>query len=272
MSALTWSIFDGWTLSPLTPEPLPSWEAVVHLGKLASATLYKRSEFRANLVDAYDERLRDLGGEVMRQNWSAFRPLRLSREEDWSDWLAFLLQSSSTGELASQLFRDVGELDAAPLAHPDVGREEQTANGGRRADLLIRWRDGGTSHVEVKIWDQAFEKTFDTAAALRTEYAVNEWRGDFILLPEESMDAWAVSAESMAPTFGFSVQAITWRRVAISLRRCLWARREPLTWLAWAYALCGSIEQFILQHPRFESPSGVATLSVDFAVLPAQPG
>lgn len=260
MRTLTWSMFDTWTANPKMPAPLPSWGAVTHLGELAYATLRERSVLRAKLVNDYDEQLRDLGGEFTRQNWRAFRPLRLSREEDWSDWLAFLLQSSTSGNLAAQIFAEVGQLDAAQLAAPEVEREESTSDGTRRADLLITWHDGGKSHVEVKIWDQAFEKTFDTAAAMRAEHTAHEWRGDFILLPEEAAEAWVASSEPMTRAWGFSVRMLTWRRVAVALRRCLWTKCEPLSWLAWAYAYCGSIEQVILQHPRIQCSSTIGTL------------
>jgi hypothetical protein len=73
------------------------WNAVITL-----AAAFRRfneaylSTVRA-LVARWDDALHGVGGDPLRENWARFRPLRRSREEDWSDWLAYLLESSRTG-------------------------------------------------------------------------------------------------------------------------------------------------------------------------------
>jgi hypothetical protein len=53
----------------------PAFERLIDVGAKALGLALER----------WDERLRDLGGDPAREDWSRFRPLRLSREEDWSD-------------------------------------------------------------------------------------------------------------------------------------------------------------------------------------------
>ena len=45
--------------------------------------------------------LKAFGGDPSSTDWSNFRPLRLSREEDWADWLMHLIEQSGTGLLSS---------------------------------------------------------------------------------------------------------------------------------------------------------------------------
>ena len=54
--------------------------------------------------------------------------LRLSREEDWSDWLAWLLKESGTGILAAAMF---GGNEKA-YVRPHVVKREESLPGGYR--------------------------------------------------------------------------------------------------------------------------------------------
>lgn len=67
-----------------------------------------------------------------------FRPLRTDREEDWSDWLAYLLKTSTRGVLAHAVF---GPADAEVIelaAPPKVKREFRVED--RRADVVVKVR------------------------------------------------------------------------------------------------------------------------------------
>lgn len=87
-----------------------------------------------------DAQLAELGGDPLRDAWASFRPLRLSREEDWSDWLAHLIQTSRTGVFWSVALR--GRLPSGALANPRVVHREWILPGGYRADLGIERQVG----------------------------------------------------------------------------------------------------------------------------------
>ena len=38
------------------------------------------------------------------------------------------------------------------------------------------------------------------------------------------------------------ITCITWTDVAVAIRKTLYAKTEPITWLSWAYAFTGAIE------------------------------
>ena len=74
-----------------------TWDATVRLVDAGRARARARVPGLLAAIAVWADRLADLGGEPVCQDWSRFRPLRLSREEDWSDWLAHLIETSSTG-------------------------------------------------------------------------------------------------------------------------------------------------------------------------------
>ena|ERR1035437_5943187 len=174
-----------------------------------------------------------------------FRPLRLSREEDWSDWLGWLLQTSTTGVLAETLFGSYMNCDPASLASPkDVWREEPTEDRRRRADIVVEWKSGAFTDVEVKIWDEQLDKTFDTAKKLEALRLKGEWH-HFILLNGELVPAWETVVN--APANDCEINLIMWRDVVQGLRRCLWEGQESLAWRVWAWTFCAAIEQKLLR-------------------------
>ncbi len=175
----------------------------------------------------------------------------MSREEDWSDWLAHLIERSEHGFLAVELGRDASARAAG------VEREVSTVEG-YRADLLVHWRDGSTSHLEVKVGDTAFAKTFKTSEALRRRSPDRIW-SDHILLPDEHVGDWWRVADTAT---GSRVGALCWTDVVIRIRCALLERRETLAWRVWASTFCGAIEQTLLRLPRVRR--GEAPRSPDF--------
>src|SRR5690606_34208801 len=101
-------------------------------------------------------------------DWSHFRPLRVDREEDWSDWLQHFIATSEHGHFARFALPRCGFGEASAWARPEVTREDATES--RRADLVVRWRNGQRCHVEVKVGDQHLSKTVDTALELESKY------------------------------------------------------------------------------------------------------
>lgn len=234
--------------SALKPE-IPSWSSACALGTAARAVATAENQEFLDRLSQWNRLLNDLGGDPSTRSWTSFRPLRLSREEDWSDWLAHLIESSRTGQFAASLLSPTAHADdfAAP---PIVVREERIE--ARRADIVVVWKTGSASQIEVKVGDEAFEKTFDTAMRLRGVRKATSWT-DYILLPESSLARWEEVAERRTqaddPKTAIRVHAVTWRQAAVSLRRALAASQEDQLWRALAYTFCGAIEQRLLGLP-----------------------
>src|SRR5665213_105219 len=196
-----------------------------------------------NLEILWEKRLGPLCGNQSKINWNKFRPLRRSREEDWSDWLAWLLETSQTGILAETLFAEPMNCPSETFISPAVDREMPL--DGRRADVVITWNKKRRTHIEVKIWDESFDKTFETAKKLHATAPESEWT-DFILLPGQSLAAWNEVAKNHGPDDAVKVTAILWSDVVRGLRRCLWHEHESVFWRAWAWVFCSVIEKELI--------------------------
>lgn len=199
------------------------------------------------LILKWDDALAPIGGDPVLRDWYRFAPLRLSREEDWSNWLAFLLETSRSGCLGAAL---TGETGARKFGVPHAVDREVSA-GDYRTDLLIRWRDRSWCNVEVKLWDKNYRKTVDAAAAIQDRFGTAHNWSDVLLLPAIMVPDWLeVAAALPAPRTDF-VHVATWSDVNVGLRRSFLEDREDVSWQAWATALCGAIEQRILGIPQF---------------------
>jgi hypothetical protein len=194
-------------------------------------------------------KLKPLCGSFYSTDWERFRPLRQSREEDWSDWLAWLLETSITGLLAESLLGSCLGNDPSSFRSPEkkVRREVLTENRERRGDIIAVWNKNLITHIELKLGDQNFEKTFVTSQLLRSQWPKEAVWTDVILIPDTSRAAWKGLAEKHPPG---TIQEILWNDVAAGLRKCLWVAREPVFWLAWAWSFCCAIEARILHLRR----------------------
>jgi hypothetical protein len=269
----SWTGAEGWLAPVGAARPTASWDAA--LGWLAPprhATWGAADAWRPALdrvlaasADAlrialarWDDVLRDLGGDPAREDWSAFRPLRLSREEDWSDWLAHLLETARSGRFPARLF---GRDPAAGARWRLASCVREVVAEDYRADLVLRFASGDWAHVEVKVGDLSLAKTPDTGAALRRAEG-GTCRGDYLLLPEENLLHWE-GASRAAPEACARVEVRTWHDVARALRESLADRgTESPTWRAWAWAFLGAVEQTCLGFPRV-SPEGPRRPRVD---------
>ncbi len=252
-----WSFLNNF-VAPTSESFGHGWSELGQWVGLAERSARERIEGLPELVRDWDRRLAWLAADAASRDWSDFRPLRLEREEHWSDWLYELLRSSRAGVLAHRLFGQPGERPEQ-FVMPRVTREVTVMHGERRADLLIEWqRGGGYAHVEVKVGDESFLKTFETALGLRAGRP-GVWR-DFILLPEESVETWREVVEKRRGA-GPAIAAVTWSDVALSIRRSLWIRAEDSIWSAWAVALLGAIESRLIGIRHAHVAPGTLTMN-----------
>ena len=222
---------------------MPDWDSADEISdalKNAAAQIQGRLE---NTLARWDTKLGKLGGDPQRHDWQHFRPLRLRREEDWSDWLAHLLESSKSGQLGYKLFREiVGSNRQGDFSRPQVERE--VVVGKRRADIVLVTGDRVGIDVEVKIGDRQFEKTSETSASVVNDFVpergplVTVWRHVLLVLDDPK--------EGEVPDEHVKIK---WARVASCIRSVLAGAdsdAEEISWRVWAWSFIGCIEQKIL--------------------------
>lgn len=196
-------------------------------------------------------------------------PLLPSNEEGWSDWLAKLLRSSAP--LVTELF-DVPK-DEAP---ENVIREDQLSNdegGFRRPDLLLFHANRGIS-IEVKLGDEHYRKTEETARLAEHQYDDYEWHHT-LLLPRRKknrlktiVDPEVSSKADGQPQVEWEnpgpITVLYWRDVTAAIRTLL--RRGDAVddhWAANAYLFCAAAEQRIMNfapQPTIEQIAKPASL------------
>ncbi len=196
-------------------------------------------------------------------------PLLPSNEEGWSDWLAKVLRPS--GALVAELF-DV-PVNGAP---DDILREDQLAKddgGFRRPDLLLFHADWGIS-IEVKLGDEHYEKTDETARLAEREYNGYEWH-HMLLLPERKRERLStIVAPAVSSRYDGRLQVewddpgpiavVLWRDVTAAIRTLL-CRGDAVNdhWAANAYLFCAAVEQQIMRfqpQPIIEQMADPATI------------
>jgi hypothetical protein len=257
-----WPTPHGWR----APADALSWDAALKWAPFFSAAVEVASAQLHEELTRWDELLSKFGGDPSRHDWLAFRPLRLSREEDWSDWLAHLLLHARTGRFPARLF---GE-GVAQAAHWRIAKvEREVVAGGFRADLVVYFDDGRAAHIEVKVGDRSLEKTLGTGRALRHANPETAFCRDFLLLPEADVALWHKQKGGAD-----EIEILTWHNVARALRRSLLeeddGENELVTWQAWAIAFLGAVEQRLLGFERIETasrrrePSSVDVLRLEF--------
>jgi hypothetical protein len=84
--------------------PVQDWQPIARLKEKAREALAPCIREHEELERNWRKKLQPLCGDGSSYDWDRFRPLLHDREEDWSDWLAWLLETSQTGLLAKSLF------------------------------------------------------------------------------------------------------------------------------------------------------------------------
>lgn len=236
-----WSAFDGFK-RPLEPR---SWSGVIAWTSEIEAQLGADRGALAQQRRSSDQLLQDLEGDPSARDWTLFLPLRRNREEDWSDWLAQLIEDSITGRFAWALLGPTEHRTVGSYVGPRVHRE--VVCDGHRADLVIEWTDISYTHIEIKVGDQHLGKTLQTAQTVANRFgAYCTRRSDAVLLLPSQRDAWDVACRD-ACELGELVSCLTWAAVARALRTALpQSAGESIHWRVWAHVFCGAVEQDLL--------------------------
>ena len=179
-----WKIFDYWSdfrPSIAIEKESHEWNLFNNLVNKFRNISEKKYEDLLKALKQWDDLLAEYGHDPTRYNWTNFRPLRLSREEDWSDWLAHLIHSSKTGCFSALLFGDILKSELT-FSNPIFVKREDIQQG-YRADIIIQWSNKSFTHIEVKTGDMNLAKTHETGKMLQEKYNVDQgnW-SDFILL------------------------------------------------------------------------------------------
>jgi len=237
----SWSKLVGWR----APPNRVGWNAAALWAPAFDRVVFAGATRLAQTIERWDARLADVGGDPAREDWSSFRPLRLSREEDWSDWLGHLLERSRSGRFPARLFAcAVDEADRWKVARA----EREVSVESCRADLVVRFRDEEWAHVEVKVGDLSLAKTLATAQAL-ARHVAGRRRDDFLLLPEVDVPSWEAERKNLGEE-GAKIQVLTWHDVTRALREsAIEPQAEPICWRVWALTFLGAVEQHLLDFP-----------------------
>jgi len=263
----SWSIFNNWQQPEVI---LPEWATLDSWFNYGQEALLKDKTELINLLNKSDNFLSNYSGDPASHDWHNFRPFKINREEDWSDWLATLIEKSS-GYFNKTLFHTL-KFSIEDYFNPKVEREDMTEDR-YRADIVILWRNKHATHLEVKVGDPHLEKTFDTSYALRKKYhniPSKNW-SDYVLILEEQKYDWDQVVYSKQQYFSdLDIICVSWSDVSIFLRNCLYASStsnslETVFWQSWAYAFIGIIEQrllnFITKNQLFTSKVNINFLS-----------
>lgn len=244
LSNWDWQIFEGMFQKA---EPLKAYSWAEVNSEWESSFDELLNELKAEhlrLLKLSNRSLKIFGGDPSSKDWSTFRPLRLSREEDWADWLIQLFQSSESGSFAFHLFNREDSLKQKYIRPLKTRRELTDKSLRYRADIIINWEEEEWTHIEVKIGDSNLKKTYPTSEVFRNQFGVSvqNWKNYILLLDEQLSDWENVSSNNNDDII---IESITWTDIAIALRKSIHAD-ESLTWKVWAYSFLGAIEQSLL--------------------------
>jgi hypothetical protein len=179
-------------------------------------------------------------------------PLQPNGEVEWSQWLAQLLEPS--GALVTELFDVmVSQAPSEAVREEQLSKEEGTF---RRPDILVFHPAQGIS-IEVKLGDENYQKTSETAVLVEQHYADLQWT-HALLLPRRKQERLAATVEPPLDRGSGDrlvvdwddpgpIDVLYWRDVTAALRSIL--RRGEVVddhWAANAYLFCAVAEQQIM--------------------------
>lgn len=249
--------------------------------------LLELQELMADLREKWTDGASRFDEDPLTTNWRSESqyegPLRATiNEEDWSQWLAHLLRTSS-GSFAHKL---LGTPDRQPVS---VQREVVFFgdNSERRVDILVEYEDLGVS-IEVKQGDEHYGKTPETAGLVERNDR-RDWSHVLLLqkakLPrlQQTFGDELDWSEEDPPTIrsdqSADIDVRYWQDVSRVLRRMLLEGREPDShWEASAYLFITLIEQRVLGlhsfsflHPAIADSSDEAPATDIHRIVVAEP-
>src|SRR5690606_21980454 len=188
-------------------------------------------------LQIWNERLKQEGFacDPCLRDWSTFRPLRLSREEEWSDWIAHLIETSTTGIFCHSLL-NLPDVRVQDFVKPAVERESYVEDKSRRTDVIIELASKYILHLEIKLKLTGLDKCDDTAKKIDKRFdGSDKMTRHFLLLPM------GLPHSALKTTRQFEVRL--WIDLAVALRQSLFSLEESIEWMAWAIAFLGCVEQ-----------------------------
>lgn len=179
-------------------------------------------------------------------------------EEDWSQWLAHLIRSSSGG-FTRHLFGE--RYNDSPNQVRREVRVHNNVNQLRRLDIVIKWPNRGIS-IEVKIDDTEFGDKPNAAYLIEENHDPRhlDWN-HLLLLPESNRKKLSQdtdiriedSERNELTVVGEAENEVDmtvnfWKEVSMALRLTLFNLEELNShWSASAYVFCSIIEQRIMR-------------------------
>jgi len=198
-------------------------------------------------------------------------PLRANQEENWSQWLAHLLRDSR-GEFGANLLGSLFDMSPTSVRCERAYHDEELHD--RRVDILGEFNLRGVT-IEVKIGDEHYEKTPQTAFLTEKHHQQNLNWTHYLLLPRSKTDALRASfgdrltdAEgeviiTAAEPKEREIKVVYWADVAKALRRTLLEDSERNShWTASAYLFVTLVEQQILRFHALPSLPEYSTTSL----------
>jgi hypothetical protein len=169
-------------------------------------------------------------GDPLDVDFGAHRWLRDSREEAWSDWLAWILEQNADSRQVLELF-GVGRKPV-PSGCCEIRRESVTPNG--RPDLVLRIGDA-TLVVEVKTASKAGVDQLDRYGA-------------WLKKADASLGLVLLAIDKTENLTTPDWQFCSWETVSTGLRvwAAAWLNEDRMMEAALTLAFCGAVEQNLL--------------------------
>jgi hypothetical protein len=207
----------------------------------------RRQEF-LDLLEKSDHQFQPFV-DPLRLNFERHRWLCGDREENYSDWLDWIICQFEKPDLVMRLFgiKDDASISECRGLKPEVNREETIPS--RRLDIPIRYGDKLLVVVEVKtvsVGDEVRDQLRDQRNWLNQQNVKSKHA--VLLAPEPFPEL----------SEGFS--CLSWNELCITSRKLVrdLKSRLPITLLGMILGFIGSVEQNVLDYPCCTSiPSNV---------------